>query len=409
MRDSRAVPAGPAQDQSVGCRRREVVQTLPLDSVFPNPNQPRKFFDRVALEELAASIRERGVMEPIIVRPKDSRFEIVAGERRYRASLIAGLSEIPAVVRELSDEEAAADSLLENFQREDLTVIEKARAIEGLLKMMSQEECARRLGCSTSTLRRYLDLLDLPDFVQAELSYPPGKSHQATITEGHARLFRQFNRDRSVQARLLEKVKTERLSVDDLERLTEAIQKAPQRTEAFLRISLDATEEILKRSGIKLERRKAFRKRTATEYLQTYQKQVTSLIHLLDDDVTRYLNFEQMNQLLATSTTLLEDLENFVRTVRKDLISQDYGFLETYIFCGLCGRRELVGSRACSVCGSVLKRCIDCGFYDANYQQCGVHGFYVYAGEAEMPSEDSSSSNCEEYRPRVDVSPRISI
>src|SRR5882762_9594408 len=123
------------------------VQNLGLELIFPNPNQPRKMFDETALSELAASIRERGVMEPILVRPKDGRYEIVAGERRYRASKLAGLVEIPAMVREMSDEEAMADSLLENFQREDLTVMEKARAMEGLTQIMSVEVAARRLGC----------------------------------------------------------------------------------------------------------------------------------------------------------------------------------------------------------------------------------------------------------------------
>src|SRR4051794_19972536 len=114
---------GPHRNAAGSGNRECVVTTLPLETVFPNPNQPRKYFDTIALEELAASIRERGVMEPIIVRPKDGRYEIVAGERRYRASKLAGLAEIPAVVRELSDDEAMADSLLENFQREDLTAI----------------------------------------------------------------------------------------------------------------------------------------------------------------------------------------------------------------------------------------------------------------------------------------------
>src|SRR5437660_1374006 len=109
------------------------VENLSLDLVFPNPNQPRKIFDETALAELAASIRERGVMEPIIVRPKDGTYEIVAGERRYRASKLAGMTDVPAVVRDLSDEDAAAEALLENFQREDLTAIEKAHAIQGLL------------------------------------------------------------------------------------------------------------------------------------------------------------------------------------------------------------------------------------------------------------------------------------
>lgn len=379
------------------------VTTLPLESVIPNPNQPRKYFDEAALRELANSIQERGVMEPIIVRPVNGHYEIVAGERRYRASLLAGKSEIPAVVRELTDEEAMADSLLENFQREDLTVMEKAKAIENLLTMMSQEECARRLGCSTSTIRRHMELLDLPPVIQNELNYPPGKQSQNLVTEGHARALRAFNHEYSTQIRILEKIKTDNLSVDEVDRLIEAINKAPERKEAFLRISLDASEEILRRSGIKLERRKNFKRRTAAEYLAQYQKQVTALTHLLDEDVTRYLNFEQMNHLLATSTTLLEDLESFVRVVRRDLVSQDYGFLESYVFCGLCGRRELVGSGTCSVCGSVLKRCVDCGHYDTSYQQCSFYGYYVYGSEAEMPTEDSHSFRCEQYKPKVQV------
>src|SRR5437764_9073078 len=106
------------------------VDKLSLDLVFPNPHQPRKMFDETALAELAASIRERGVMEPIVVRPKDGKYEIVAGERRFRASKLAGETEIPAIVRELSDEDAAADALLENFQREDLTATDKAHALQ---------------------------------------------------------------------------------------------------------------------------------------------------------------------------------------------------------------------------------------------------------------------------------------
>jgi ParB family transcriptional regulator, chromosome partitioning protein len=383
------------------------VNTLPLESVVPNPNQPRKYFDTVALEELAASIRERGVMEPIIVRPRDGQYEIVAGERRYRASVIAGLQEIPAIVRDLTDEEAMADSLLENFQREDLTVMERANAIQGLLEMMSPEDCARRLGCSSSTLRRYLELLDLPPIVQAELSYPPGKQHENAVTEGHARALRAMNDDYGAQVRILEKIKRDRMSIDETERLIEAIRKAPERKEAFLRIPLEATEEILRRSGVRMERRKHFKRRTADEYLQTFQKQASAIGHLLDEDVTRYLNCEQMNQLLGAGNTLLEDLENFIRALKRDLLAQDYGFMETYVHCGLCGRRELIGSGSCSVCGSVLKRCVDCGHYDTNYQQCAFHGFYVYSSEAEMPADDSYSVRCEQYTPRVEVKARI--
>jgi hypothetical protein len=99
----------------------------------------------------------------------------------------------------------------------------------------------------------------------------------------------------------------------------------------------------------------------------------------------------------------MEELEQFSRAVRKNLMSNDFGFMETYVFCALCGRRELIGSLTCSVCGSVLKRCCDCGHYDKIYQMCGLHGFYVYASEAESPTEDAHSYRCEDYKPRVEV------
>src|SRR5437763_1753344 len=115
----------------IGLIRKEgTVDTVSLDKISPNPNQPRKMFDEAALAELATSIEERGVMERIVLRPVGDGYEIVAGERRFRAGKMVGLTEIPAVVRDLTDEEAMAEALLENFQREDLTTIEKARAIQ---------------------------------------------------------------------------------------------------------------------------------------------------------------------------------------------------------------------------------------------------------------------------------------
>jgi ParB family chromosome partitioning protein len=379
------------------------VETIRLDLIFANPNQPRRFFDPTALNELAASIRERGVLEPIVVRPKDGRYEIVAGERRFRASKIAGLDEIPAVIRELSDEEAMTDALLENFQREDLTVIEKARAVQTLLEVMSADQAARSLGCSTSTLRRYLDLLDLPESIQNELSLPPNKQATSGFTEGHARALRALSDEPQTQQRLVEKIKSEKLSVDQTERLLEAFQKAPEKKEAFLRITLDATEEIMKRSGQRLERKRAFKKRTAQEFLQSMQKATSDLSPLLDEEITRFLTNEQMNQLLAICTGLQEELEGFTRKVRKDLVSDDFGFMETYVFCHLCGRRELIGSLKCTACGSVLKRCSDCGYYDVTYQQCSLHGFYVYASEAEAPDDQAQSFQCEDYKSRVEM------
>ena len=155
--------------------QQQIVQPLPLDQILTNENQPRKSFYQDTLEELAASIKERGVLEPIVVRPfkgpdGSDKFQIVMGERRYRASKIAGNKTIPAIVKEMSDEDAHADALLENFQREDMNPIEKARAIQGLLTFMSWEKCGKTLGVSETTLRRSLELLELPSFVQQELT-----------------------------------------------------------------------------------------------------------------------------------------------------------------------------------------------------------------------------------------------
>src|SRR2546425_10271466 len=122
------VPCWRSDNPKERCSRGGMrVDNLSLDLIFPNPNQPRKVFDETALAELAASIRERGVMEPIVVRPKDGKYGIVAGERRYRASKLAGLTEIPVVGRELSDEDAAAAALLGDCQRGDRPTGEKGQ------------------------------------------------------------------------------------------------------------------------------------------------------------------------------------------------------------------------------------------------------------------------------------------
>jgi len=108
----------------------EVQKLIPIDEIVPNPNQPRRRFSEEELKELAESIKEFGVLQPIIVREKDGKYEIVAGERRWRAAKMAGLSRIPAVVKEVSDEEMMILSLVENLQREDLNPVERARAIK---------------------------------------------------------------------------------------------------------------------------------------------------------------------------------------------------------------------------------------------------------------------------------------
>jgi ParB family chromosome partitioning protein len=157
------------------------VVRLPLSAIRPNPRQPRRRFPEEGLEELAASIREKGLLQPLLVRPKGEGYELVAGERRFRAAQLAGLEEVPVLVRDLTDQEALELALVENLQREDLSPVEEARGYQALLAMgLTQEEVARKVGKARSTVANALRLLQLPEEVLAALD-------EGRISAGHAR------------------------------------------------------------------------------------------------------------------------------------------------------------------------------------------------------------------------------
>ncbi len=388
---------------------QETVYHLPLNQIVTCEGQPRKAFYEDSLKELAASIQERGVLEPIVVRPVAAapdgspRFQIVMGERRFRASKLAGKATIPALVKEMSDEDAQADALLENFQREDLNPIEKARAIQGLLTFMSWEKCGKTLGVSETTLRRSLELLELPQFVQHELTLRTAVPGQSLLSEGHARALAALAHDPASQKRMLDKIKSEKLNLGDAERIMDAIVKYPDKREAFLRVPLHVTEQILKSLGLRAERAKPYRPQTAEQHMKAIDKIGTQLSDLLDERVVEYLSNVQMNQMLATCAELQRALDEFNRKVRLALKSKEYGFQETYIHCPLCGRVELVGSLRCSVCWTILRRCYDCGNYDRAKERCGVNSAQVYVSEAENPKEYSKSYKCPDYKPKYEA------
>ena len=158
------------------------LRDLPVESLVPNPQQPRKSFDPRALEELATSIRASGVLQPLVVRPRGSQFEILVGERRWRAAQQAGLIRVPAIVREASDAEALELGLVENLLREDLNPVEAAQAYQRLLAEFgwTQEELAQRLGKDRSSIANALRLLRLPEPIQEDL-------RTGRLTMGHAR------------------------------------------------------------------------------------------------------------------------------------------------------------------------------------------------------------------------------
>jgi ParB/RepB/Spo0J family partition protein len=387
---------------------QQTIHELPLNQILTNEGQPRKSFYLDSLEELAASIKERGVLEPIVVRPfkgpdGSDKFQIVMGERRYRASHLAGNTTIPAVIKQMSDEDAQADALLENFQREDLNPIEKARAIQGLMSFMSWEKCGKTLGVSETTLRRSLELLELPAFIQHELTLRTAEQGQTLLSEGHARALAALSHDPATQKRMVDKIKAEKLNLADTEKIMSAINKYPDKREAFLRVPLHITEQLLKTMGARAEKAKPYRPQTAEQHMKAIDKVGQQLSDLLDERVIEYLSAVQMNQMLATCAELQRGLDEFNRRVRLALKSKEYGFQETYIHCPLCGRVELVGSLRCSVCWTILRRCYDCGNYDRTAEKCGVNNAAIYVGEAESPKEYSKSYKCPDYKPKYEA------
>jgi len=209
------------------------VRLVPIESLKPNPDQPRKIFSPEILEELASSIRDKGVLQPILVRPSqpDGEFEIVAGERRWRAAQRAGLTAIPALVRTLGDTEAFEIAIIENIQRADLNPIEEARAYSALMGRLqiTQEDTAKRLGKSRSHVANTLRLMQLPPSVQEHLV-------AKRLTAGHARAL--LTSDDAEQ--LADRIVAQGLSVRDTEALTRDKGDAPKKASGPRKAAKDA-------------------------------------------------------------------------------------------------------------------------------------------------------------------------
>ena len=194
---------------------KEEIIDIKLDELRSNPYQPRKIFDEEALQELAASIKEHGVFQPIIVKKSIKGYEIIAGERRVKASQIAGKKDIPAIVRNFDDTEMMEIALLENLQRENLSAIEESLAYKKLQDTLgiTQEQLAERLGKSRSHITNMLGLLNLPESIQKEVG-------EKKLSMGHARVLSKLE-SKDQQEQLANKVIEDGLSVRELETLTQ--------------------------------------------------------------------------------------------------------------------------------------------------------------------------------------------
>lgn len=198
----------------------ESVSSLPIGELEPNREQPRKYFDDEALNDLTESIREHGVLQPILVRPTaDGAYKIVAGERRYRAAVNAGLRSVPVIVKVLSDKDAALIALIENLQREDLTPLEEAEGIRKLIGEygLTQEQAGARLGRSRSAVTNALRLLELPEEIR-------GMVEKDELSASHARTLLGLD-DAQTMIACARTIAEKRLSVRATEALVDRIKK----------------------------------------------------------------------------------------------------------------------------------------------------------------------------------------
>lgn len=196
---------------------KEKIVHLKLTQIRANENQPRSIFDDEKIKELAESIKVHGVLQPIIVRSKDNYYEIVAGERRFRACQLLNLDTIPAVIKNYNEEEAHSVSLIENIHREDLTAIEEAKAYKAIMEInnLKQEELAQKIGKSQSTIANKIRLLNLPSEIQDAIL-------TKQITERHARALLTL-KDEKQQFKVLEKIIEKELTVKETEKYIEKL------------------------------------------------------------------------------------------------------------------------------------------------------------------------------------------
>ncbi|WP_353893285.1 ParB/RepB/Spo0J family partition protein [Proteinivorax hydrogeniformans] len=242
------IPEMPQQEPT----ESHYIQQIPINKIRPNPNQPRKIFSNEALEELAQSIEQHGIVQPIVVRAIDGGYELVAGERRLRAGKMTNLSEMPALVQDFSDKEVAEIALIENLQREDLNIMEEAEAYKTLIEdfSFSQEQLANRLGKSRSAVTNTIRLLNLCEYVKELVM-------QNKITAGQVRPLISLPSDEQIF--VADEILEKGLNSRQVEQLCKKIKKLQQETKkskttANLDPHLkDAEEKMMQEMGVNVK------------------------------------------------------------------------------------------------------------------------------------------------------------
>jgi len=221
---------------------------IPIGRISPNKTQPRLKIDEKSIAELASSIKGKGLLQPIILRRKDKGYEIIAGERRFRAAVMAGLKEVPAIIKDVDEKEALEIALIENLQREDLNPLEIAIVYERFTEEFSytHEELAHKMGVDRSSVSNFIRLLKLPQWIKDHVT-------EGKLTQGHARALLALKSEKE-QKRFVDRVLKEGTSVRELERQTR--KKNVQRISAFSSIEEDLQKVLQTKVNITFKRNK---------------------------------------------------------------------------------------------------------------------------------------------------------
>lgn len=256
----------------------DALREIPLNSIDLNPGQPRQAFDQEALEQLADSIRAVGVLQPLLVQQMGSRYRIIAGERRFRAARLAGLSTVPCIQKELDEQEVMLAALVENLQREDLNPMDEANAIQAYMRTggYTQEQAAKQLGKSRPAVANALRLLRLPQMVQQMVA-------EGTLSPGHARALAGL-KSPAMQQQLALRVEKEGLSVRALENLIRQLEAPPpKRGVSPLAPELkDLQERLHRATGVRTRVAGDLTRGTVTLHYHT-QQELQSLYDALED------------------------------------------------------------------------------------------------------------------------------
>lgn len=301
---------------------------LYLDDIIPNRFQPREVFDDKALKELAVSIREHGVIQPIIVRKIGTKYEIIAGERRYKASTMVGLTKIPAIIRNLDDKESSKVALIENLQRKDLTAIEEARTYQKILDIdnMTQEELAKTMGKSQSAISNKLRLLTLSNKIQDALL-------NEKISERHARTLLNVDSEEE-RDRLTDLIIEKRLSVKDLENLVKEEQKKKDEIKTSSSEKVEKEDTVIDNSKVETKNNENNYPRIKLDDLlkdiikeedKPLEKEKDSDIEMLDlsEPDENYYSFKGLKEVTNASNSI-DKCINMIRDTIKEIENKGY-------------------------------------------------------------------------------------